>query len=159
MFCTTGGMSLKNGALPNLSLFVSTCLKMFQGFISVSLLCPFLRLSNNDAHILDDTSYFCHFFSMILKLIFLINLDAMRLYFINSHTKFFDYFNGCMTSLLIDICRDRRLELLMKWRKKGGVFLIGYTNFRNLSLGKHVKDRHMAKEFHRVLQVILSNIH
>ncbi|XP_076906462.1 protein CHROMATIN REMODELING 20-like [Bidens hawaiensis] len=54
--------------------------------------------------------------------------------------------------MLEDVPRDRRLELLMKWRAKGGVFLIGYTNFRNLSLGKHVKDREMAKEFARVLQ-------
>ncbi|KAJ9542426.1 hypothetical protein OSB04_028932, partial [Centaurea solstitialis] len=54
--------------------------------------------------------------------------------------------------MLEDVPRDRRLELLMKWRAKGGVFLIGYTNFRNLSLGKHVKDRHMAKEFCRTLQ-------
>ncbi|KAM0056754.1 putative DNA helicase chromatin remodeling SNF2 family [Helianthus debilis subsp. tardiflorus] len=54
--------------------------------------------------------------------------------------------------MLEDVPRDRRLELLMKWRAKGGVFLIGYTNFRNLSLGKHVKDRQMAKEFCRVLQ-------
>ncbi|KAK9078052.1 hypothetical protein SSX86_002109 [Deinandra increscens subsp. villosa] len=54
--------------------------------------------------------------------------------------------------MLEDVPRDRRLELLMKWRAKGGVFLIGYTNFRNLSLGKHVKDRQMAKDFCRVLQ-------
>ncbi|KAI3724262.1 hypothetical protein L2E82_36033 [Cichorium intybus] len=54
--------------------------------------------------------------------------------------------------MLEDVPRDRRLELLMKWRTKGGVFLIGYTNFRNLSLGKHVKDRHMAREFCRTLQ-------
>nr|XP_043631904.1 protein CHROMATIN REMODELING 20 [Erigeron canadensis] len=54
--------------------------------------------------------------------------------------------------MLEDVPRDRRLELLMKWRAKGGVFLIGYTNFRNLSLGKHVKDRNMAKEFCRTLQ-------
>ncbi|KAI3796901.1 hypothetical protein L1987_39588 [Smallanthus sonchifolius] len=61
-------------------------------------------------------------------------------------------FKALRVYMLEDVPRDRRLELLMKWRAKGGVFLIGYTNFRNLSLGKHVKDRHMAKEFHRVLQ-------
>ncbi|KAL8246017.1 hypothetical protein R6Q59_007233 [Mikania micrantha] len=61
-------------------------------------------------------------------------------------------FKALRVYMLEDVPRDRRLELLMKWRSKGGVFLIGYTNFRNLSLGKHVKDRHMAKEFHRVLQ-------
>ncbi|KAF6144435.1 hypothetical protein GIB67_024662 [Kingdonia uniflora] len=37
--------------------------------------------------------------------------------------------------------RERRLELLKKWRVKGGVLLIGYESFRNLSLGKNVKDR------------------
>ncbi|XP_071702520.1 protein CHROMATIN REMODELING 20 [Rutidosis leptorrhynchoides] len=54
--------------------------------------------------------------------------------------------------MLEDVPRDRRLELLMKWKAKGGVFLIGYTNFRNLSLGKHVKDRNIAKEFCKTLQ-------
>ena len=44
--------------------------------------------------------------------------------------------------------------LLAKWRAKGGVFLIGYSAFRNLSLGKHVKDRQMAKEICHILQVI-----
>ncbi|KAH7571822.1 hypothetical protein JRO89_XS04G0150700 [Xanthoceras sorbifolium] len=47
---------------------------------------------------------------------------------------------------------ERRAELLAKWRAKGGVFLIGYTAFRNLSLGKHVKDRHMAREICHALQ-------
>jgi len=47
------------------------------------------------------------------------------------------------------------LELLKKWRAKGGVFLIGYTAFRNLSFGKHVKDRNMARELCHALQVSL----
>ncbi|RVW30963.1 Protein chromatin remodeling 20 [Vitis vinifera] len=46
----------------------------------------------------------------------------------------------------------RRAELLAKWRAKGGVFLIGYSAFRNLSLGKNVKDRHMAREICYALQ-------
>nr|GEV58512.1 protein chromatin remodeling 20 isoform X1 [Tanacetum cinerariifolium] len=54
--------------------------------------------------------------------------------------------------MLDDVPRDRRLDLLMKWRAKGGVFLIGYTNFRNLSLGKHIKDRNMAKELCKALE-------
>lgn len=54
--------------------------------------------------------------------------------------------------MLDDVPRDRRLDLLMKWRAKGGVFLIGYTNFRNLSLGKHIKDRNLAKELCKALQ-------
>ncbi|KAH1037493.1 hypothetical protein GLYMA_20G227200v4 [Glycine max] len=54
--------------------------------------------------------------------------------------------------MLEDVSRDRRAELLAKWRSKGGVFLIGYAAFRNLSFGKHVKDRHMAREICHALQ-------
>ncbi|KAL2325330.1 hypothetical protein Fmac_024388 [Flemingia macrophylla] len=54
--------------------------------------------------------------------------------------------------MLEDVSRDRRAELLAKWKAKGGVFLIGYTAFRNLSFGKHVKDRHMAREICHALQ-------
>eukprot|EP00257_Ricinus_communis_P017978 XP_015576553.1 protein CHROMATIN REMODELING 20 isoform X1 [Ricinus communis] len=54
--------------------------------------------------------------------------------------------------MLEDVSRDRRAELLAKWRAKGGVFLIGYTAFRNLSLGKNVKDRNMAREICYALQ-------
>lgn len=53
--------------------------------------------------------------------------------------------------MLEDKPREQRAELLMKWRTKGGVFLIGYTAFRNLSLGKNVKDRQTAKEICCVL--------
>ncbi|GKV07068.1 hypothetical protein SLEP1_g18876 [Rubroshorea leprosula] len=54
--------------------------------------------------------------------------------------------------MLEDVSRERRAELLAKWKAKGGVFLIGYTAFRNLSLGKHIKDRNMAREIQLVLQ-------
>lgn len=54
--------------------------------------------------------------------------------------------------MLEDVSRDRRADLLAKWRSKGGVFLIGYTAFRNLSFGKHVKDRNMAREICHALQ-------
>ncbi|GMY20566.1 protein CHROMATIN REMODELING 20, partial [Fagus crenata] len=54
--------------------------------------------------------------------------------------------------MLEDVSRERRAELFAKWRAKGGVFLIGYTAFRNLSLGKNVKDRHMAREICYALQ-------
>lgn len=50
--------------------------------------------------------------------------------------------------------REKRLELLTNWRRKGGVLLIGYTAFRNLSLGKYVKDLDLAKDISHVLQVI-----
>ncbi|KAG2693959.1 hypothetical protein I3760_08G119200 [Carya illinoinensis] len=54
--------------------------------------------------------------------------------------------------MLEDVSRERRVELFAKWRAKGGVFLIGYTAFRNLSLGKNMKDRHMAREICYALQ-------
>lgn len=54
--------------------------------------------------------------------------------------------------------RERRVELFAKWRAKGGVFLIGYTAFRNLSLGKNMKDRHMAREICYALQVTVIDI-
>ncbi|XP_021772710.1 protein CHROMATIN REMODELING 20-like isoform X2 [Chenopodium quinoa] len=56
--------------------------------------------------------------------------------------------------MLEDKSREQqRAELLMKWRRKGGVFLIGYSSFRNLSLGKNMKDRQSAKEICHALQV------
>ncbi|KAJ8760391.1 hypothetical protein K2173_015058 [Erythroxylum novogranatense] len=54
--------------------------------------------------------------------------------------------------MLEDVSRERRAELLGKWRTKGGVFLIGYSAFRNLSLGKNVKDKNMAREICIALQ-------
>ncbi|CAN0903300.1 Protein CHROMATIN REMODELING 20 [Linum grandiflorum] len=54
--------------------------------------------------------------------------------------------------MLEDVSRERRGELLAKWRAKGGVFLIGYTAFRNLSFGRHVKDRNTAREISCALQ-------
>ncbi|VFQ62592.1 unnamed protein product [Cuscuta campestris] len=54
--------------------------------------------------------------------------------------------------MLEDVPREKRSELLQKWRTKGGVFLIGYAAFRNLSLGKHIKDRQIAREICQSLQ-------
>ncbi|KAK6915312.1 SNF2, N-terminal [Dillenia turbinata] len=54
--------------------------------------------------------------------------------------------------MLEDVSREKRVELLAKWRAKGGVFLIGYSAFRNLSLGKLVKDRQAAREICYSLQ-------
>ncbi|XP_048324064.1 protein CHROMATIN REMODELING 20 isoform X2 [Ziziphus jujuba] len=54
--------------------------------------------------------------------------------------------------MLEDVSRERRGELLAKWRAKGGVFLIGYSAFRNLSFGKNVKDRNIAREICHALQ-------
>ena len=59
----------------------------------------------------------------------------------------------CLLQSLIFV-RERQVELLAKWRTKGGVFLIGYIAFRNLSVGKHVKDRLMARDICHALQVI-----
>lgn len=54
--------------------------------------------------------------------------------------------------MLEDVPRERRAELLAKWKFKGGVFLMGYTAFRNLSFGKHIKDRNTAREISVALQ-------
>ncbi|WOL15570.1 protein CHROMATIN REMODELING 20 isoform X1 [Canna indica] len=53
--------------------------------------------------------------------------------------------------MLEDVSRERRADLLAKWRTKGGCLLIGYAAFRNLSLGKHVKDRIAASEISHAL--------
>ncbi|XP_057784554.1 LOW QUALITY PROTEIN: protein CHROMATIN REMODELING 20-like [Salvia miltiorrhiza] len=55
--------------------------------------------------------------------------------------------------MLKDARRKKRLELLTKWRTKGGIFLIGYAAFRNLTLGKYVKDTNEAREISHALQV------
>uniref|UniRef100_A0A1D1Z2M2 ATP-dependent helicase ATRX n=2 Tax=Anthurium amnicola TaxID=1678845 RepID=A0A1D1Z2M2_9ARAE len=54
--------------------------------------------------------------------------------------------------MLEDVPREKRVDLLSKWKAKGGVLLIGYATFRNLSLGKHVKDRNIAVELSHSLQ-------
>lgn len=54
--------------------------------------------------------------------------------------------------MLEDVARVKRPDLLTKWRVKGGVLLIGYSSFRNLSLGKHVKDKNSANEITYALQ-------
>lgn len=56
------------------------------------------------------------------------------------------------TYMVEDVPREKRVDLFMKWRAKGGIFLIGYTAFRNLSLGKYIKDRDTAREISRALQ-------
>jgi hypothetical protein len=55
----------------------------------------------------------------------------------------------------ICLCRVKRLYLLNKWRAKGGVLLIGYSSFRNLSLGRHAREKDTADEISNALQVIL----
>uniref|UniRef100_A0ACD5WXU6 Uncharacterized protein n=5 Tax=Avena sativa TaxID=4498 RepID=A0ACD5WXU6_AVESA len=54
--------------------------------------------------------------------------------------------------MLEDVARVKRLYLLNKWQKKGGVLLIGYSSFRNLSLGKHAKEKDTADEISNALQ-------
>ncbi|CAN6293341.1 unnamed protein product [Urochloa humidicola] len=54
--------------------------------------------------------------------------------------------------MLEDVARVKRPDLLTKWRVKGGILLIGYSSFRNLSLGKHVKDKNVANEITYALQ-------
>ncbi|GFQ01801.1 peroxisomal membrane protein 11d [Phtheirospermum japonicum] len=47
---------------------------------------------------------------------------------------------------------EKRVELLTKWKDNGGVLLIGYAAFRNLFLGKYVKDRDVDNEISCLLQ-------
>lgn len=54
--------------------------------------------------------------------------------------------------MLEDVSRERRAELLAKWKRKGGVFLMSYAAFRNLSFGKHVRDRQIASNISLALQ-------
>ncbi|PKI39095.1 hypothetical protein CRG98_040519, partial [Punica granatum] len=61
-------------------------------------------------------------------------------------------FKPIRTFMLEDVSRERRVELLAKWRRKGGVFLISYTAFRNLSVGKNIKDRNVARDIISALQ-------
>ncbi|KAG6555509.1 hypothetical protein Mapa_002744 [Marchantia paleacea] len=51
--------------------------------------------------------------------------------------------NPISVHILDDSIREnsRRAQLLISWHKGGGVMLIGYSAFRNLSNGKHVKDK------------------
>lgn len=63
------------------------------------------------------------------------------------------YLLGRNTPSDLCFCRLKRPDLLTKWRVKGGVLLIGYSSFRNLSLGKHVKDKNVANEIAYALQV------
>ena len=65
----------------------------------------------------------------------------------------FIYYVGWKTPSDLCFCRVKRPDLLTKWRVKGGVLLIGYSSFRNLSLGKHVKDKNVANEITYALQV------
>ncbi|KAJ0967213.1 hypothetical protein J5N97_024130 [Dioscorea zingiberensis] len=53
--------------------------------------------------------------------------------------------------MLEEVARERRAHFLEKWRAKGGVLLIGYAAFRNLSLGRHVKDRNIATQIFQAL--------
>lgn len=54
--------------------------------------------------------------------------------------------------MLDDVGREKRAFLLEKWRAKGGVLLMGYAAFRNLSFGRHVKDKNVASEICYSLQ-------
>uniref|UniRef100_A0A0E0M8C6 ATP-dependent helicase ATRX n=1 Tax=Oryza punctata TaxID=4537 RepID=A0A0E0M8C6_ORYPU len=49
-------------------------------------------------------------------------------------------------------CRANIQYLLKKWRIKGGVLLIGYSSFRNLSLGRTARDKTVANEITNALQ-------
>ncbi|KAK4436059.1 protein CHROMATIN REMODELING 20 [Sesamum alatum] len=61
----------------------------------------------------------------------------------------------CFSIHCYEMCgpRTKTALIVTPWRTKGGVFLIGYAAFRNLSLGKYVKDQNMAKQISHALQV------
>lgn len=61
---------------------------------------------------------------------------------------------GLIAVLLLCSENSRRAALLRQWKEAGGVMLIGYAAFRNLALGKHVKDSSIWEEFCQALQVI-----
>ncbi|XP_015697378.1 protein CHROMATIN REMODELING 20 isoform X2 [Oryza brachyantha] len=54
--------------------------------------------------------------------------------------------------MLEDVARANILYLLKKWQAKGGVLLIGYSAFRNLSLGRSARDKTVANEITNALQ-------
>ncbi|CAK9867413.1 unnamed protein product [Sphagnum jensenii] len=56
--------------------------------------------------------------------------------------------------MLEDVSRDnmKRAMLLSRWQKYGGVMLIGYTAFRNLSMGKTVRDKLVREDLCTSLQ-------
>ncbi|XP_024539294.1 protein CHROMATIN REMODELING 20 isoform X1 [Selaginella moellendorffii] len=55
---------------------------------------------------------------------------------------------------MLDTSRDNatRASLLKSWKEKGGVMLIGYAAFRNLSTGSHVKDKETRDTLCKCLQ-------
>ncbi|KAF0929785.1 hypothetical protein E2562_025924 [Oryza meyeriana var. granulata] len=54
--------------------------------------------------------------------------------------------------MLEDVPRAKIPHLLTKWRAKGGVLLISYSSFRNLSLGRNARDKTAANEITNALQ-------
>lgn len=63
----------------------------------------------------------------------------------------------CLLIILLTVVREKRAHYLVKWRAKGGVLLIGYAAFRNMSLGRHVKDRNIATQIFQALHVSYQN--
>lgn len=54
--------------------------------------------------------------------------------------------------ILDEFNRNRRGDVLVRWQKTGGVMMIGYTAFRILSSGKHVKDASAREKICKALQ-------
>ncbi|KAK6137734.1 hypothetical protein DH2020_028518 [Rehmannia glutinosa] len=59
--------------------------------------------------------------------------------------------------MLEDVPRDKRVELLTKWTTKGGVLLIGYAAFRNLSLESMLRIKKLLGRLVVALQYGLQN--
>ncbi|XP_078427682.1 P-loop containing nucleoside triphosphate hydrolases superfamily protein [Wolffia australiana] len=53
--------------------------------------------------------------------------------------------------MMDSVPREKRVDLMLRWANKGGILLIGYSAFRNLCLGKHVKDKSTALQISHLL--------
>lgn len=56
-----------------------------------------------------------------------------------------------VTELVTKKHLPERLSALQRWQSSGGVTIMGYELYRNLSLGQKIEDAHWKKEFQRLL--------
>ncbi|KAM7374138.1 hypothetical protein PAMP_006813 [Pampus punctatissimus] len=56
-----------------------------------------------------------------------------------------------VTELVTLKAPPERLRALQRWQTKGGVMIIGYEMYRNLSLGQKIENEHWKKEFKTLL--------
>lgn len=56
-----------------------------------------------------------------------------------------------VTELVTKKTLSERLSALQRWQNAGGVVIMGYEMYRNLSLGQKIEVEHLKKEFKRLL--------